>query len=250
MPFMGWEVVMDEELRLVIWGAVAGLVSALALEFAKQRLERYRAALEEARDRQKKRSERIEEFYLGGEATERPDQAPEPAWLRQVTVARRYPLARLGLRSDEDYGTDIHLVTRERGVNTITLGKSVRQLKTRLFLTLPSALPGGTARFKRPSKQKGGKFLLGPAHILGRSSKCDIQILDPGVSLLHAFIRFEDDRYVLYDLGSTVGTYVNGEPVGIAGISLFGGEMIQMGNTLFEFGRAIKEGEQEPDILY
>jgi hypothetical protein len=240
MPLMGREVFMDEELRLVIWGAVAGLVSALALEFAKQRLERYRAALEEARDQQKKRSERIEEFYLGGEAPERPDQAPEPAWLRQVTVARRYPLARLGLRSDEDYGTDIHLVALERG------GKSTPLLKARVLQTLT----GGTARFKRPSRQKGGKFLLGPAHILGRSSKCDIQILDPGVSLLHAFIRFEDDRYVLYDLGSTVGTYVNGEPVGIAGLSLLGGEMIQMGNTLFEFGRAVKEGDQEPDLLY
>jgi hypothetical protein len=224
---------MDEELRLVIWGAVAGLISALALEFARQRLERYHTMIREARDQQKKRSERIEEFYLGGDLTERPDQAPEPAWLRQVSVARRYPLARLGLRSDEDYGTDIHKITDE------SRGRSI---------TLLRKLTGGTARSRKPSKQKGEKFLLGPAHILGRSSKCDIQILDPGVSLLHAFIRFEEDRYVLYDLGSTDGTYVNGEPVGFAGISLWGGEMVQMGTTLFEFGRAVKEGE--PDILF
>ena len=226
---------MDNDLQLVLWGAVAGLFSALALEFAKQRLERYRAALQEARDQQKKRSDRIEEFYLGGDLTERSGQPPDPAWLRQVSVARRYPLARLGLRSDEDYGTDTHLVVQD------VHGKSVTLLKL---------LSRGTPRTRRPTRQKGGKFLLGPAHILGRSSKCDIQILDPAASLLHAYIRFEEDRYVVYDLGSTGGTFVNGEPVSMMGVSLMGGELVRMGNTTFEFGRAVKDGEQEPEDPY
>jgi pSer/pThr/pTyr-binding forkhead associated (FHA) protein len=75
-------------------------------------------------------------------------------------------------------------------------------------------------------------------------------VLDPAVSHIHAFIRFEGDRYVLYDLGSTGGTYVDEQPVGMAGVPLLGGEMIRIGGTVFEFGRVAKDGPSDPVDLF
>ena len=47
--------------------------------------------------------------------------------------------------------------------------------------------------------------------IIGREETCDIVIPDRQVSRQHARIRLEADRYVLEDLGSKNGTFVNGQ---------------------------------------
>lgn len=223
---------MNGEVSLLVWGAAAGLLSAVILEVAKGWLDRSRTAYQEGRELKKARVEQISQFLRGDNAPAQSDAAPSPAWLRQVSVARRYPLARLGLRSDEDYRTAAYLTTGKRA--------------SRRSITLLKTFRGGGSRSRRPAKNRGGKFLLGPAHILGRGSQCDIQILDPAVSLLHAFIRFEGDRYQLYDLGSTGGTFVNGELVGPFGVPLEGGERVRMGDTTFEFGWAAKGMEVDP----
>lgn len=222
---------MESEISLLLWGAAAGLMSAVTLELARSRLERGRSAYQEKRELKKARRERVSEFLRGEEPAGRP-AAPAPAWLRQVAGAKRYPLARLGLRNDEDYGTDAR-----PAAGAASPGRSITLLKT---------FHRGSTRARRPARGRGGKFLLGQAHILGRGSQCDIQVLDPAVSLLHAFIRFEDNHYRLYDLGSTGGTLVNGEPVNLRGAFLQGGDRIQMGGTTFEFGWAAPESEAEP----
>jgi hypothetical protein len=223
---------MNGEVSLLVWGAAAGLVSAVILEVTKGWLDRSRTTHQEGRELKKARDEQISQFLRGENAPDQFDPAPSPAWLRQVSVARRYPLARLGLRSDEDYRTAAYLTTcKPASRRSVTLLKTFRR--------------GGT-RSRQPAQNRGGKFLLGPAHILGRGSQCDIQVLDPAVSLLHAFIRFEGDRYQLYDLGSTGGTFVNGDLVGPLGVPLEGGEQIRMGETTFEFGRAAKGTEVDP----
>ncbi len=223
---------MSEELYLVLWGAITGLLSALILEFAKQRLERKKVDYQETQEINRKRSEKVREFLDGEPASDPQGQVHAPAWLRQITAGRRYPLARLGLRSDEDYGTDNHKLRQETDPQ-------------HSFTTLLKIFSKGPTRAKHPCKTKGGKFLLGPSHLIGRGGKCDIQLLDPAVSLIHALIRFEGDRYRLYDLGSTGGTYVNGELVGPLGIALSGGEIICMGESTFEFGMAAKGAEPE-----
>jgi DNA-binding CsgD family transcriptional regulator len=48
---------------------------------------------------------------------------------------------------------------------------------------------------------------------LGRSRSCDIRIKNPSVSRVHAEIRWEDDTFVLCDLGSKNGSYHNGRRV-------------------------------------
>jgi pSer/pThr/pTyr-binding forkhead associated (FHA) protein len=48
---------------------------------------------------------------------------------------------------------------------------------------------------------------------IGRADYNDIVIADPSVSTTHAKLQRKDDLWVLTDLGSTNGTYVEGEPV-------------------------------------
>ncbi|MEI8386894.1 MAG: FHA domain-containing protein [Verrucomicrobiota bacterium] len=48
---------------------------------------------------------------------------------------------------------------------------------------------------------------------IGRLADNDLQIDDGSVSSRHAEIEFEADAYQLHDLGSTNGTFVNGEQV-------------------------------------
>ena len=47
--------------------------------------------------------------------------------------------------------------------------------------------------------------------IIGRDETCDLVIPDRQVSRQHARIRLEADRYILEDLGSKNGTFVNGQ---------------------------------------
>jgi len=48
---------------------------------------------------------------------------------------------------------------------------------------------------------------------LGRSRECDIRLEDPNVSRRHCQVRKMEGGYVLEDLQSKNGTYVNGSPV-------------------------------------
>ena len=48
---------------------------------------------------------------------------------------------------------------------------------------------------------------------IGRADYNDLVIADPSVSTTHAKLQRKDDVWVLTDLGSTNGTYVEGEPV-------------------------------------
>jgi pSer/pThr/pTyr-binding forkhead associated (FHA) protein len=52
-----------------------------------------------------------------------------------------------------------------------------------------------------------------PAVNIGRADYNDLVIADPSVSTTHARLQRRDDVWVLNDLGSTNGTFVEGEPV-------------------------------------
>ncbi len=52
--------------------------------------------------------------------------------------------------------------------------------------------------------------------LIGRGNPNDVALdpfQDPTVSAQHAEIRFEEEGYILYDMGSLNGTYLNGEVV-------------------------------------
>jgi len=50
--------------------------------------------------------------------------------------------------------------------------------------------------------------------VVGRDPECTVHLPDRQVSRRHAVIRREDDRFVIVDLESKNGTWVNGQPVG------------------------------------
>ncbi len=70
---------------------------------------------------------------------------------------------------------------------------------------------------------------------LGRdSARCDIVLHDGKVSAEHARVRYEDDQFVLYDLGSTNHVFVNDHEVDRT--VLHDGDVIQLGPaTAFAF---------------
>ena len=53
-------------------------------------------------------------------------------------------------------------------------------------------------------------FLEKPELLIGRDERCDLVIPDRRVSRHHARISLEGDGYILTDLGSRNGTFVNG----------------------------------------
>jgi hypothetical protein len=77
--------------------------------------------------------------------------------------------------------------------------------------------------------------LTAPVTILGRGTDCDLRLVDPGVSRHHAELRVEDGEVVLVDLGSTNGTFVNGQPV--RRVVLTDGTQVTLGRTTLVFRR-------------
>ena len=63
--------------------------------------------------------------------------------------------------------------------------------------------------------------------VLGRSPGCQLVFADDTVSRRHAELRFSDGRWMLRDLGSVNGTWVNGRRVMEAEVAP--GDDVQLG---------------------
>lgn len=72
-----------------------------------------------------------------------------------------------------------------------------------------------------------------PVTLLGRGTDCDLRLVDTGVSRHHAELRVEDTQVVLVDLGSTNGTFVNGQPA--RRVTLTDGTNVTLGRTTLVF---------------
>jgi len=57
--------------------------------------------------------------------------------------------------------------------------------------------------------EAGGRYPLETICIIGRSSRCDVRVSDPTVSRQHCRIVREGDQFIIEDLGSGNGTFVN-----------------------------------------
>jgi hypothetical protein len=103
--------------------------------------------------------------------------------------------------------------------------------------------PGGTAGpGGRPGPDEQRTYeLQTPVTLLGRGTDCDLRLVDPGVSRHHAELRVENDQVVLVDLGSTNGTFVNGQPV--RRVALSDGTHVSLGRTTLVFRQDRLDGQ-------
>jgi pSer/pThr/pTyr-binding forkhead associated (FHA) protein len=86
--------------------------------------------------------------------------------------------------------------------------------------------------------QLGKRYAIGEKGlIIGRDpAQCDIVIMDPNVSRVHAWVTVKKGEVVIIDRGSTNGTYVN--QVKVEDANLKSGDSIQLGrkcNTTLVF---------------
>jgi hypothetical protein len=99
----------------------------------------------------------------------------------------------------------------------------------------------------------GGTYLIidGRRHVpltrtvytIGRRLDCDVVLSDSTVSRRHAQLRWRFGRYVLYDLGSSAGTLVNGHP--ITEVVLEPGDVLSLGSIDIIYGRD-RQGDTGP----
>jgi two-component system NtrC family sensor kinase len=91
---------------------------------------------------------------------------------------------------------------------------------------------------------QGSRFeLLESTVRLGRDPSNAIQIHDTEVSRLHAEIRLIDDEYTIFDLGSSNGTFANGQRV--RQHRLASGDQIQVGKTLMLYTGPAEESQED-----
>jgi diguanylate cyclase (GGDEF)-like protein len=80
----------------------------------------------------------------------------------------------------------------------------------------------------------GSRFPLnGGPMVLGRDELCDIRIVDESVSRRHACIQADGNDYVIADMQSTNGTFVNGQRV--SSRRLQDGDYLHIGNCICRF---------------
>jgi hypothetical protein len=94
----------------------------------------------------------------------------------------------------------------------------------------------------------GRELILSRAETtIGRGEGCDVGLFgDPQIQLLHARIVVQQGRYLLEDLDSDSGTYLNGERV-TGPTPLYAGDLIELGRCALRFGVRQKRSASSRD---
>jgi len=123
---------------------------------------------------------------------------------------------------------------------------------SRTYMMTQAVRPEQPTRFfglLRPEKGVGSStpvVLEEREVIIGRQEDLKVSLPDDWVSRRHAKIRRVGDEYVLHDLGSSNGTYVDGVP--ILSCVLRAGDWIQIGRNLFRFEMVLASGSGLEDL--
>jgi pSer/pThr/pTyr-binding forkhead associated (FHA) protein len=99
---------------------------------------------------------------------------------------------------------------------------------------MPPVFPPASLVLQREGAQGPIHLLEKPVTVIGRAEDNDIVIDDARASRRHAHVRREDYRFVLEDLGSTNGTWVNGQRLS-APHQLANNDRVQIAGHVFRF---------------
>jgi hypothetical protein len=89
--------------------------------------------------------------------------------------------------------------------------------------------------FVKEGNDKGEKFTIRPGEcIIGKAKGCDVRVRDQNASDQHARIRFTGTEFILYDLATEWGTYLNGRKL-LRPKRLYDWDEIQLGSTVLIF---------------
>src|SRR5580698_7809957 len=112
--------------------------------------------------------------------------------------------------------------------------------------TAPAPRPGGRSYVLRfiSGKYQGGEFPIATDKqiLVGRSSDLDMVLVEDMVSRKHARIAMQGEQIWIEDLGSTNGTFVNGEKIKRA--RLKEGDRVLIGTSILKViaGDGLKDG--------
>lgn len=112
-----------------------------------------------------------------------------------------------GLPRLDDFEQDV--TTTRQTDPQMAAGPASSKLSARAMLTVVSGIEAG-----RVIGFEGDDI------VIGRNSSCHLVLPDDGVSRRHAAVRRRGDTFVLEDLGSKNGTFIEGEPVMVREIGL------------------------------
>jgi len=108
----------------------------------------------------------------------------------------------------------------------------------------PAAAPTGRAarrarlvlRVAEPEGERGRVYELPEEVTVGRAPGCGVRVDDSYTSSIHARVFRRDGTVWVEDLGSTNGTWLNGERLS-APAKVDRGDLVQVGGTVFEVAR-------------
>jgi pSer/pThr/pTyr-binding forkhead associated (FHA) protein len=88
-------------------------------------------------------------------------------------------------------------------------------------------------RVIEPESERGRSFPLADELTVGRAAGCHVTLDDTYVSQLHARLFRRDGRFLVEDLGSTNGTYLNRAKVS-GPMPMSSGDRLQVGSVVME----------------
>ena len=203
---------MQNEIILILIGVALGFIGVAVTRMS-------RSVLESKLSTRKQYKEEIPSTGNKNEA------GYWPAWLKLVETPKASIFETILERTWA--GEDITFTSLEN----MDLSSQALQKTIRLKESFPQTIYENRTKFSKTIRI----FNLARTQILGRDEECQIVLSEINVSRRHALINFENENYVLYDISSSSGVYVNGSRVASQGVILEPDDLIIIGLTVLIF---------------